>query len=73
MPLGPVLRHRISPNHGNWPAVVDQALRDDRPQFIAARTDARLPAGVMERDAAKIRVAAWKVEESAHNAARIPE
>ena len=42
-------------DEAHFEALMDQALQDDGPQFIAARTDASLPAEVTERDAAKIR------------------
>jgi thiamine pyrophosphate-dependent acetolactate synthase large subunit-like protein len=42
-------------DESHFEAMVDLALKKGGPLFIAARTDAQLPAGVTERDAAKIR------------------
>jgi hypothetical protein len=39
----------------HFEALVDLALEGGGPWFIAARTDEQPPAGVTERDAAKIR------------------
>jgi thiamine pyrophosphate-dependent acetolactate synthase large subunit-like protein len=43
-------------DEAHFEALVDLALRGDGPVFIAARTDNQPPAGVTERDAAKIRI-----------------
>ena len=43
-------------DEAHFEALVDLALRGDGPVFIAARTDHQPPAGVTERDAAKIRI-----------------
>ncbi|MEO8652758.1 MAG: thiamine pyrophosphate-dependent enzyme [Ramlibacter sp.] len=42
-------------DESHFEALVDQALAGDGPRFIAARTDNQPPAGVTERDAARIR------------------
>ena len=42
-------------DEAHFEQLVDLALKGDGPWFIAARTDNRPPAGVTERDAAKIR------------------
>jgi hypothetical protein len=42
-------------DEGHYEELVDLALQGEGPWFIAARTDAQPPAGVTERDAAKIR------------------
>ena len=42
-------------DESHFEALVDQALAGDGPRFIAARTDDQPPAGVTERDAARIR------------------
>jgi len=43
-------------DEAHFEALVDLALRGDGPILIAARTDQQPPAGVTERDAAKIRI-----------------
>jgi thiamine pyrophosphate-dependent acetolactate synthase large subunit-like protein len=42
-------------DEAHFEALLDQALASDGPVFICARTDDQPPAGVTERDAAKIR------------------
>jgi thiamine pyrophosphate-dependent acetolactate synthase large subunit-like protein len=42
-------------DEAHFESLMDQALAGDGPQFICARTDQQPPAGVTERDAAKIR------------------
>jgi thiamine pyrophosphate-dependent acetolactate synthase large subunit-like protein len=42
-------------DEAHFESLVDQALAGDGPMFICARTDNQPPAGVTERDAAKIR------------------
>jgi thiamine pyrophosphate-dependent acetolactate synthase large subunit-like protein len=42
-------------DESHFEALVDQALGHDGPRFICARTDNQPPAGVTERDAARIR------------------
>lgn len=42
-------------DEAHFEALVDQALAGDGPRFICARTDNQPPAGVTERDAARIR------------------
>jgi thiamine pyrophosphate-dependent acetolactate synthase large subunit-like protein len=42
-------------NEAHFESLLEQALAGDGPQFICARTDQQPPAGVTERDAAKIR------------------
>ena len=42
-------------DEAHFEQLIEQALKDDGPWFIAARTDDQPPAGVTERDAAKIR------------------
>jgi thiamine pyrophosphate-dependent acetolactate synthase large subunit-like protein len=42
-------------HEAHYEELLDIALKKDGPWFIAARTDAQPPAGVTERDAAKIR------------------
>lgn len=42
-------------DEAHFEQLVDRALKEDGPWFIAARTDDKPPAGVTERDAAKIR------------------
>jgi thiamine pyrophosphate-dependent acetolactate synthase large subunit-like protein len=42
-------------DEADFEQLVDRALNKNGPWFIAARTDDQLPAGVTERDAAKIR------------------
>jgi thiamine pyrophosphate-dependent acetolactate synthase large subunit-like protein len=40
----------------HYESLIDAALRGDGPVFIGARTDDQPPAGVTERDAARIRI-----------------
>ena len=42
-------------DEAHFEQLVDRALKEDGPWFIAVRTDDKPPAGVTERDAAKIR------------------
>jgi thiamine pyrophosphate-dependent acetolactate synthase large subunit-like protein len=42
-------------DEAHFEQLVDRALKEDGPWFIATRTDDKPPAGVTERDAAKIR------------------
>jgi thiamine pyrophosphate-dependent acetolactate synthase large subunit-like protein len=42
-------------DESHFEALVDQALAGDGPRFVCARTDNQPPAGVTERDAARIR------------------
>ncbi|HMA07760.1 MAG TPA: thiamine pyrophosphate-dependent enzyme [Ramlibacter sp.] len=42
-------------DEAHFESLVDQALAGDGPRFIAARTDNQPPAGVTERDSARIR------------------
>lgn len=42
-------------DEGHFEQLLERALHEDGPWFIAARTDHQPPAGVTERDAAKIR------------------
>jgi thiamine pyrophosphate-dependent acetolactate synthase large subunit-like protein len=42
-------------NEGHYEELLDLALQEEGPWFIAARTDEQPPAGVTERDASKIR------------------
>jgi thiamine pyrophosphate-dependent acetolactate synthase large subunit-like protein len=42
-------------DEAHYEELLDAALKGEGPWFIAARTDEQLPAGVTERDAAKIR------------------
>jgi thiamine pyrophosphate-dependent acetolactate synthase large subunit-like protein len=43
-------------DESHFESLVDQALAGEGPRFIAARTDNQPPAGVTERDSARIRI-----------------
>ncbi|MFN0301423.1 MAG: hypothetical protein ACKVQU_13845 [Burkholderiales bacterium] len=49
------IEHHVLTRLDDVQFMMDRASADEGPQCIAARTDASPPAGVTERDAAKIR------------------